>query len=74
MAISENDLRSVFLQFAEAVAFCLTDGSEVQTAIGAIESGVLHVTGGCRVFQPREVHASQNQAGSIRQNGTAAAA
>ncbi len=35
--LSESDLRSVFLQFAEALAFFLIDGSEVQTPIGAIK-------------------------------------
>jgi hypothetical protein len=38
--LSESDLRSVFLQFAEALAFFLTDGSEVQTPIGAIKLSV----------------------------------
>jgi hypothetical protein len=38
--LSESDLRSVFLQFAEALAFSLTDGSEVQTPIGAIKLSV----------------------------------
>ena len=34
--LSASDLRSVFLRFAEALAFFLTEGSEVQTAIGAM--------------------------------------
>src|SRR5208337_268069 len=38
--LSASDLRSVFLQFAEALAFFLTDGSEVQTPIGAIKLSV----------------------------------
>jgi hypothetical protein len=38
--LSQSDLRSVFLQFAEALAFFLTDGSEVQTPIGTIKLGV----------------------------------
>jgi hypothetical protein len=38
--LSESDLRSVFLQFAEALAFFLTEGSEVQTPIGAIKLSV----------------------------------
>jgi hypothetical protein len=35
---SESDLRSVFLQFAEALAFFLTDGSE-DDKISDLESG-----------------------------------
>lgn len=38
--LSESVLRSAFLQFAEALAFFLTDGSEVQTPIGAIKLSV----------------------------------
>jgi len=38
--LSASDLRSVFLQFAEALAFFLTEGSEVQTLIGAIKLSV----------------------------------
>ena len=38
--LSASDLRSVFLQFAEALAFFLTEGSEVQTPIGAIKLSV----------------------------------
>jgi hypothetical protein len=38
--LSESDLRSVFLQFAEALAFFLPDGSEVQTPIGALKLSV----------------------------------
>jgi hypothetical protein len=38
--LSASDLRSVFLQFAEALAFFLTVGSEVQTPIGAIKLSV----------------------------------
>ena len=38
--LSATDLRSVFLQFAEALAFFLTEGSEVQTPIGAIKLSV----------------------------------
>jgi len=38
--LSESDLRSVFHQFAEALAFFLPDGSEVQTPIGAIKLSV----------------------------------
>jgi len=33
--LSENDLRSVFLQFAEALVFFLPDGGEVRTPVGA---------------------------------------
>jgi hypothetical protein len=38
--LSASDLRSVFLQFAEALAFFLTEGSEVQTPIGEIKLSV----------------------------------
>ena len=38
--LSTSDLRSVFLQFAEALAFFLTEGSEVLTPIGAIKLSV----------------------------------
>ena len=38
--LSASDLRSVFLQFAGALAFFLTEGSEVQTPIGAIKLSV----------------------------------
>ena len=38
--LSATDLRSVFLQFAEALAFFLVDGSEVQTPIGALKLSV----------------------------------
>ena len=38
--LSASDLRSVFLQFADALAFFLTEGSEVQTPIGAIKLSV----------------------------------
>ncbi len=37
---SQKDLRSVFRQFAEAMAFFLADGSEVQTPIGTIKFSV----------------------------------
>ena len=35
--LSESDLRSVFLQFAEALVFFLPDGSEVVTPVGAFK-------------------------------------
>ncbi len=35
--LSETDIRSVFLQFAEALVFYLPDGSEVQTPVGAFK-------------------------------------
>lgn len=38
--LSESDLRSVFLQFTEALAFFLIEGSEVQTPIGALKLSV----------------------------------
>jgi hypothetical protein len=39
-SLSASDLRSVFLQFAEALAFFLTEGSEVLTPIVAIKLSV----------------------------------
>jgi hypothetical protein len=38
--IAETDIRSMFLQFAEALAFWLPDGFEVQTPIGAFSLSV----------------------------------
>jgi hypothetical protein len=35
--LSENDIRSVFLQFAEALVFYIPDGTEVQTPIGTFK-------------------------------------
>ncbi len=39
-SLAETDIRSIFLQFAEALAFWLPDGFEVQTPIGAFTLSV----------------------------------
>ncbi|MGA2548009.1 MAG: hypothetical protein ABSF43_15785 [Rectinemataceae bacterium] len=38
--LTETDIRSIFLQFAEALVFWLPDGSEVQTPLGAFTLSV----------------------------------
>ncbi|MGA2545253.1 MAG: DUF4469 domain-containing protein [Rectinemataceae bacterium] len=53
--LSEQDIRSVFLQVTEALAFYLPDGSEVQTPLGAFKLNMHYrAPAGTRTVPPQD--------------------